>query len=95
MKVTSVCHSSVSGGRSAVVVQHDDLLEVVIVVQQRMDVQRAEARGEIALLRRRDPLAAEHQQLVLDQRLADQVDGVLALLAAEVDILDQRGERSG
>jgi hypothetical protein len=70
----------------------DDFLHLRVVGEQGVHVERAEPGGEVTLLGGRDALAAEHEQLVLDQGLLDRGDGVLALRARQIDMLDLGGE---
>ncbi len=60
-----------------------------------MDVQGAEAGGEVALRPRRERLVTKQEHLALDQELAQAVDDGLRQLVREVDAAHDAAEAAG
>ncbi len=75
-------------------VQHDDLLHLGIVGIERVDMQRAEAGGEVALLAWRQFLILEEQHAVAIEQRADRRHRFIAEPGRQVDAADGGADRS-
>ena len=92
MKVTSV-PVVVVGRVSRVGVQHDDLRHLGIVGIERVDMQRAEAGGEVTLLARRQRLILEEQHAMAIEQRTDRRHLGVAETGRQVDPADGGADR--